>query len=123
MGCEYEFVKQDQVVSVKWIMLRKNPVPGSLHKDWDKQLEMLSNVEYVSNASELLWGLAVYKRVRNTYLLNMLRVRTSSIGKYSNHVFHIGAKANGYSMECLSKDTNDFYEENIGLASTKRLEV
>ncbi len=56
------------MVSVKWIMLRKNPVPGSLHKDWDKQLEMLSNVEYVSNASELLWGLAVYKRVRNTYL-------------------------------------------------------
>lgn len=66
-------------ISTRWVMLRKNLIPGSLGKNFDEQRQMLSADETIPNVATVAWGLAMSKSVRNLYLLPDKTVRTSSV--------------------------------------------
>lgn len=73
--CEFAYEKN---VTHDWLLLRKEPVPGSFSK-WSRQQErLLSDVERVPSVSELVWGITNYKAVRNVYLFSSMHVRTST---------------------------------------------
>ena len=73
-----KFSREDKV-NPCWLALRKEPVPNSTRKNWNDQLQLLSDMEQVPNAPEEIWGLITYKAVRNVYLLPDKYVRTSSL--------------------------------------------
>jgi hypothetical protein len=67
-----EAFARDDKATTAWILLRKEPVPDSLDKNWDEQQALLSKVEVVPNAAATTWCLTTYKVVRGVY------VRTSN---------------------------------------------
>jgi len=79
------FSRNDKVESV-WIAFRKEPVAGSLSKNWAEQSGLISDPMSVPNAAEAVWCLTMYKAVRGVYLLPNLYVRTSSLDSDSLRV-------------------------------------
>lgn len=69
---------QNDKVEARWLMLRKESVPGSTSRTWDEQQALLSEVEVTPKATEVAWAITVYQAVRKVYLLPKLYVRTSS---------------------------------------------
>jgi hypothetical protein len=82
------FAKNDKA-TCRWLILRKEPVPGSTNKTWTEQEQVLSSFEVVPNAAEQVWGMTTYKAVRGVYLLPSVYVRTSSVDSYGDRV-HVG---------------------------------
>ena len=82
------FSRNDNAESV-WIALRKEPIAGSLGKNWSEQSDLISDPMSVPNAAEAVWGLTTYKAVRGVYLLPNLYVRTSSLDSGGRRV-HVG---------------------------------
>lgn len=72
------FSRNDKTEPV-WIALRKEPIAGSLGKNWSEQSDLISDPMSVPNAAEAVWGLTTYKAVSGVYLLPNLYVRTSSL--------------------------------------------
>lgn len=72
------FARNDKA-TCRWLMLRKEPVPGSTSKTWDEQQKLLSSLEVTPNVAEQVWGMTTYKAVRGVYLLPSIYVRTSSV--------------------------------------------
>lgn len=81
-----ERFSRDEKVPVKWLMLRKGPVPESTNTDWEEQQMLLSDVERVPNDAEVEWGVTTYKAARNIYLLPDIYVRTASLGSDGHRV-------------------------------------
>ena len=79
------FARNDKA-TCRWLILRKEPVPGSTNKTWNEQEKLLSEVEVVPNAAEMVWGMTAYKAVRGVYLLSSVYVRTSSVGSFGDRV-------------------------------------
>ena len=82
---QQKFSRDDRVLG-QWVMLRKGPVPNSTSRIWDEQQPLLSGLEIVPNAAEVIWGITTYKAVRNVYLLGGVYVRTSSLDAYGYRV-------------------------------------
>lgn len=81
-----KFAYNDKMEPV-WLALGKEPVSGSLRKNWSEQQMLVSDpVVVVPNAAELIWGLTTYKAVRGIYLLPRLYVRTSSLDSHGHRV-------------------------------------
>lgn len=78
-----EFARTDKVEELIWIAFHKEPVKGSLNKTWPDQWTLVVEPMMVLNAAEATWALTTYRAVRDTYLLNDLCVRTSSLANLS----------------------------------------
>lgn len=83
---DQKFARNDKA-DTRWIIVRKEPVPGSTSKTWDEQQALLSDVEVTPNAAEVVWAITSYKAVRDIYLLPNIYVRTSSLGSDGYRVF------------------------------------
>ncbi len=83
---EQTFAQNDKV-ETRWIMFRKEPVPGSTSKNWNEQQALLSADEVTPNVAEVAWCLTTYKAVRNIYLLPSIYVRTSSLDSGGDRVY------------------------------------
>jgi hypothetical protein len=81
-----EAFARNEKVTCRWYMLRKGIVPNSTSKTWIEQQGFLSDLETAPMAVELVWGMTVYKAIRNVYLLGSVYARTSSVGSDGNHV-------------------------------------
>jgi hypothetical protein len=95
---EHKFTLNDKV-DTRWIMFRKEPVPGSTSKNWSEQQALLSETEVTLNAAEVAWCVTTYKAVRGIYLLDDLYVRTSSLGSDGVRVSVGGFDAEGLSVD------------------------
>ena len=69
---------RNEKVETGWLMIRKDPVPHSFDKSRDAQWQMVSGVEYVPNAAEVVWALTTFEAVRGISLLRDVYVRTAS---------------------------------------------
>lgn len=78
---------QNDKVETKWYMIRKDIVPESTSKNWDKQHSLISDAEFVPNASEFTWAITTYKAVRGIYLFGGIYARTSSLGSNGFRVY------------------------------------
>jgi len=82
---DQKFFQKDKV-ETKWYMIRKNPVPESIFKNWVEQQHLISDVETIPNATELTWAITTYKAVRGIYLFNGIYVRTSTLNSAGDPV-------------------------------------
>lgn len=78
---------QNDKVETKWYMIRKDIVPESTSKNWDEQHALISDAEFVPNASEFTWAITTYKAVRGIYLFGGIYARTSSLDSDGDHVY------------------------------------
>jgi hypothetical protein len=114
---EKQRFSREQKVTAKWLKLRKEPVPNSLSKNWDEQLKLISNLEYVPNDAEVEWGITTYKAVNGVYLLKVVYVRTSSLGSDGNRVCVGGFDADGLGVgDCW----DDRRRDCVGVASARK---
>lgn len=76
-------------VASGWLVLRKDPLPGSVGLAGYDQFQLLPKFERMAYAVEVIWGLTTYKAVRDIRLLSTFSVRTGSVkDKVDSRVFH-----------------------------------
>ncbi len=115
---EQKFAEIDKA-ETRWIMLRKEPVPGSILKNWSEQQALLSEAEVTPNPAEVVWCLATYKAVRGIYLLPNVYVRTSSCTNHPHfHVIVGNFDARDLLID-FTWDDNRF--SDVWLASARKL--
>lgn len=66
------FSRTDMIREGQWLMLRMGDVPNSRSKNWNEQLKLVSDPEYVPNAAEVSYGVTVYRKVRGFLPLDEL---------------------------------------------------
>ena len=111
------FSRRDRAATA-WIMLRKESVPESQRKSWDKQQTLLSEFEIVPNAAETAWAITTYKAVRGVYLLPNVYVRTSSLDSVGDRVSVGGFDEGGLSV---GNGRWDVYRSgDLGLSSARK---
>ena len=110
------FSKNDKAESV-WIALRKEPVAGSLGKNWAEQSNLISDPMSVPNAAEAVWGLTTYKAVRGVNLLPNLYVRTSSLDSGGSRVVVGDFDARGL---CVDRYWDDGRRGRLGLSGGRK---
>ncbi|MBU1558171.1 hypothetical protein KKC45_04385 [Patescibacteria group bacterium] len=86
---KHKFSSDDKVTAGQWLAVRKEAVPNSFGKNWSEQQELIKEIEYVPNASEVSYAITVYYKVRSIYLLRGKYVRTSSVDA-DGHSVHVG---------------------------------
>lgn len=112
----------EKVLSGQWLILRKNPVPDSQSKNWRDQSALVYTPERVPNATEVCYGLALYRKVRRIWLLKKSLVRTSSLLNDPRRDRHIDGRNivigycsdNGVSID--SRDSKDC-DSHLGVLS------
>lgn len=112
-----EKFSRDDKATAKWLKLRKGPVPNSTSKSWSEQQPLLSDIEYVPNAAEAVWGVTSYKAVRGVYLLPNVYVRTSNLDSDGYRVSVGFFDAGGLYVY---DDWDDDRYELLGLASARK---
>ena len=101
---EQKFAENDKA-DTRWILLRKEPVPGSTSKNWNEQQALLSDDEVTPNVAEVAWCVTTFKAVRNTYLLPSVYVRTSSLVSDGNRV-NVG------DFDAKGLNVNNYWDDN-----------
>lgn len=108
---DYTFSSDDKV-GCQWLGIRKKIIPDSTNKNWNEQLQLLSNDEKVPNAAELSWFITTLYKVRRVKFFKNVYVRTCSVtaqhrhavvGLFSKHMLDI----NGFD------DADPFYGLSI----------
>lgn len=69
-----------ETVNPGWIAIKKEPVPGSLGKDWKIQQTLLSKNERVPSAPEVAWVSRVVYKATGRKLFQKVFVRTATRG-------------------------------------------
>jgi hypothetical protein len=111
-----KFAKNDKAEPI-WIAFRKEPVAGSLNKNWTEQSDLISEPMSVPNAAEAVWCLSTYKAVRGIYLLTNLYVRTSSLDSDGGRVSVGAFGAEGLNV---SGSWGSYRFGSLGLASARK---
>lgn len=110
------FARNDKA-TCRWLVLSKEPVPGSTNKTWNEQRKLLSNLEVTPNVAEQVWGLTTYKVVRDVYLLTSLYVRTSTVDSHGCRV-GVGDFDEG-GLGVHGWDVDDRYDY-LGVSSSRK---
>jgi len=101
-----EFAKDDVVNAGQWLAIRKKAVPNSFSKTWKEQQSLITEVEYVPNASEVSYAVVTFFKICGTYLLRGKKhVRTSSVSSDGDHInvgyfYDDGFTVNHYWDDC-----------------------
>lgn len=111
-----KFARNDKA-TCRWLMIRKEPVPGSTNKKWSEQERMLSSLEVVPNAAEQVWGMTTYKAVRGVYLLPSIYVRTASVGSNGARVLVGRFVERGLNVSNWDDHARDDY---LGVSSSRK---
>ncbi|MBT4209522.1 MAG: hypothetical protein HOE19_01225 [Candidatus Komeilibacteria bacterium] len=97
-----------------WVTLRKEIVPNSIGKIFRDQVELLSDLEYVPNDSEVEWVVKIYNAIRNTKLFDGYCVMTSKRGTLSNrHMYFLGDR--------FTEIEDRFTHDNLGITFARKL--
>ena len=107
----------DERQTPRWIMLRKELVPGSTSKTWDEQQVLLSGVEVIPNVAEVVWIITTYKAVRDIFLLTNTYVRTSSIDSNGSRVLVGHFDTEG---QIILDYRDDHRDDIIGVSSSRK---
>ncbi len=115
---DQKLAQTDVINAGQWLAIRKDEVPDSFDKLWGEQQNLLTEIEYVPNAPEVSYAVAIYYKVRDIYLLHGNHVRTSSVNKDNNHVM-VNVDKNGLHV-------NIYWDKrhhcNVGVSSALSLD-
>jgi hypothetical protein len=103
-----------------WLAIKKEPVPGSLGKNWEKQEKLLSRNERIPNAAEVFWYVTTYFRVRGVRLFKDAFVRTASVDSNGNRVLVGFFTADNPNVCGCSGDTLDATTVGIAAAGKRK---
>ena len=108
---------RDDKVSLGWLLIRKEPVPKSLSKNWDEQSALLGSGEFVPNAAEMSWVITVFYDVRGVRLFERVYVRTSSLVSGGGRV-----SVGFFGSKGLDVDYNWDYDRDglLGVAAARK---
>lgn len=110
---DQKFAKNDKTPT-EWLAIRKEPVPGSMKRNWNEQLDLIKAKERVPNASEMSWFLTIFFKVRvGVRLFKLVRVRTLSVDSDGDQIY-IGYGSNGLSVD---GDWSGDRDDGVGVAS------
>lgn len=104
-------------VGLRWLAVRKEPVPGSIGKEFRSQLEMLPDAECVPRACELAYVVLVHSLVTGERLLGNTFVRCRDRHPQGGHVDLGDFTPDGM---ILGGSWDGHRSENLGLASRHR---
>ena len=110
------FSRNDKAEPV-WIALRKEPVTGSLDKNWAKQNALVVAPMVVPNAAEVVWGLTTYRALWGTRLLPNVYVRTSSCDSIGNRVYVGYFDSDGLDVNFYWDNDRD---DNLGVSAARK---
>jgi len=99
-----------------WLMIRKQPYPGSRFKTWGFQQKILTKEEYIPSAAEVVYAFTTYHMVRGVCLLNNSYVRTSSVDEDNEHVIVGNNGADGINV-CEFRDIE--HVNYVGVSSAR----
>lgn len=108
---------RSNTVGTTWLMIRKDPVPGSTRNTWSEQQAFLSGDERVPNVAEAAWFFTTYAKVRGIRLVPSVYARTSSVHSDGYRV-DVGF-FDGQGLYVLG-DWGDFRGVGIGVASARK---
>lgn len=108
---------RDDKANCDWLAIRKEPVPDSERKNWDKQLTLLSQDERVPNAGEMSWFITTFYKVRGVRLFETTYVRTSSVDSGGDRVRLGGFGGSGLGVSDWGDSSPD---GGLGLASARK---
>ena len=111
-----KLAKREVVKAGEWLAICKEAVPNSFNKTWDQQMQLITEVEYVPNASEVIYAVTAYLKVRNIYLLRWKYVTTSSVDSNGSHVSVGSLDKNGLNV---NRSWDDKCYEDMGIASAR----
>ncbi len=112
-----ETFSQSDKADTRWIMVRKESVPGSTNKNWAEQQALLSEVEVTPNTAEFVWVVTTYKAVRGINLFPNVYVRTSSLGSHGSRVYVGIFDAKGLDVGHCHGDRRDGY---LGVSAARK---
>ncbi len=111
------FSRNDKA-TLGWLIIRKDPVPGSLNKNWAEQAALLSDAStYVPIAGEMTWFITTYFLVRGVRLFPNVYVRTSSLDSDGGRVGVGGFDAEGLGV---FSDWDGIRYSFLGLSSARK---
>lgn len=100
-----------------WLLIKKEPVPNSTSLGWGEQCNLLSPLESVPNAMEMVWLLDIYAEVRESLLFEDRYVRTASIDSLCRQVVVANFSSIGIDLRTYQ---NDKQSQSIGLAVMRK---
>jgi len=113
-----KFAHEDKVACSKWLAIRKKAVPNSFSKTWKEQQNLITEVERVPNASEVVYVITAYFKVRGIYLLQWKYVRTSSKNNKHQHILVGLFDGRGVDITMYPEGDSDKVNK-VGIISTK----
>ncbi|MFO8113007.1 MAG: hypothetical protein R6T92_10910 [Desulfosalsimonadaceae bacterium] len=100
---------------VCWKLIRKNPVPSSISKDWKEQLELIDENEEVPTARAMIYTIAGYYLKMGEKLFEHTYVRTSSTDSDGGYVIVGYFESSGIHAYSYWDDLCSFV---VGIASS-----
>jgi len=100
--------------STGWLIIQKEPSQKSFNKTLLEQKELLQSNEYIPNAADISWMIALFKALHKQLLFSRCYIRTSSIGSEKN-CFCVGDTIRGGLM--VDDYSNNFRYDFVGLVS------
>ena len=112
-----QFASADKIEALIWIALSKEPVDGSLSKNWEEQRVLVAEPLDIPNAAEQTWGMACYVAVNKVYLPNKdIIVRTNSLDCDGRNRVCVG-NSEGIAVHSLWNRTPD---DSLGISACRR---
>ncbi len=113
---DQKFARNDKA-DTRWIMVRKEPVPGSTNKTWNEQQALLSDVEITPNAAEFVWAVTTYRAVRDVYLFGSIYARTFLVDSGGDRVYVGSFDDKGLNVYSWHGDNR---HSNVGVSSARK---
>lgn len=113
---EQEFAREDKTL-FGWLAIKKAPVANSTSKNWNDQKNLLSVLEEVPNAAEIIWFITTYLEVRGVRLFTGVYVRTSSRDEEGDRVF-VGLFLS--ALVDLSAYWDSKHDDSVGVSASRK---
>jgi len=107
----------DNKTTQGWLLIRKDPVPKSTNKNWNKQNKLLSGVEHVPNSAEVSWLVTTYLKVHGIRLFENIYVRCSDLDSDGHRVLVGYFDAQGLRVNTY---WDGYRHDYLGLASARK---
>lgn len=101
----------------EWLAIRKDVVPESTNKKWNRQCRLLGSEEYIPSVAELGWFITTYYTVRRIKLFEDICACTSSGYSTNTHVY----LTFGFLGLGINNRLNAKCDKSLGIASARKL--
>lgn len=85
-GVGHDFSREKKLAALQWLMFSKKGLPWSSKLDYEEQLKSVTAPYYVPSVTELVYVIAMYRKINGVRLFLDTYIRTSTIDGEHDHV-------------------------------------